>query len=97
MVLSPFLSDEVVKFSSQCLISSEYWLLPCGGDGRGVWVLTPSVRWTSPPNATMKIGMRIEQLNRRIWGRLGDGLLFAKMTNGLGSDVHETALCFILF
>ncbi|MDL1911158.1 DUF559 domain-containing protein [Chloroflexi bacterium CFX6] len=41
-------------------------------DERREKVLPLSVRWTSPPNTTMEIWSRIERLNRRIWGRLGD-------------------------
>ena len=42
-----------------------------------------------PQIRQVKFGLRIEQLNHRIWGRLGDGH-FSANENGLGRNVHET-------
>jgi hypothetical protein len=36
MELCPFLCDGNVEFPSRCLVSGVSWLLPRGGDGRGV-------------------------------------------------------------
>lgn len=59
-------------------------LSPFLGDGVVEFPSRPSLSFGHLPQMRqVKFGLQIEQLNRRIWGRLGDRLLSTN-ENGLG-------------